>query len=238
MRQAGPIVRDDNACLQFPTQSSIAWFFTMKTASLVSCIALLICQSFALAIDGRIPVEQTQQDQKVLVGINYFAGWWEKLPNKWHGSGRSAKQPDWRPQNPDRDPLLGIYNDQATMDREIVAAADYGVDFFSILWYFPVPGSRYYEANARLLNRGLETFLRSPNAHRLRFIIEYSNEPHFAATTDEQWDLCLTTWVAAMRHPSYLRVGGRLVFKVLSAGAFIEQNNNDLGRCRDRKSVV
>ncbi len=32
-----------------------------------------------------------------LVGINYFAGWWKKLPNKWHGAGWSVKDPDWRP---------------------------------------------------------------------------------------------------------------------------------------------
>lgn len=24
--------------------------------------------------------------QDILVGVNYFAGWWEPLPNKWHGA--------------------------------------------------------------------------------------------------------------------------------------------------------
>ena len=32
-------------------------------------------------------------------------------------------------------PLLGAYNSQKTMDAEITAAADAGVDFFQILWY-------------------------------------------------------------------------------------------------------
>ena len=32
-------------------------------------------------------------------------------------------QPDWRPEHPERVPVLGEYNDQATMDREIAVAA-------------------------------------------------------------------------------------------------------------------
>ena len=40
-----------------------------------------------------------------LVGVNYFAGWWKELPNKWHGQGWSVKDPDWRPKHPNRVPL-------------------------------------------------------------------------------------------------------------------------------------
>src|SRR5210317_1045093 len=60
-----------------------------------------------------------QPDDDILVGVNYFAGWWKELPNKWHGQGWNVNQPDWRPKFPERVPSLGHYNDQATMDREI-----------------------------------------------------------------------------------------------------------------------
>lgn len=58
-----------------------------------------------------------------LVVVNYFAGWWEVMPNKWHEEGGS----DWREKYPERVPVLGEYNDQATMDKEIAAAADHAV---------------------------------------------------------------------------------------------------------------
>ena len=67
---------------------------------------------------------------RCLVGIYYFAGWWEPLPNKYTPDGK-----DWRKDYVGRVPLLGQYNDQPTMDKEIVAAAESGVDFFQILWY-------------------------------------------------------------------------------------------------------
>jgi hypothetical protein len=175
--------------------------------------------------------------KNILVGVNYFAGWWEELPNKWHGHGWTAAEPDWRPRYPDRVPLLGSYNDQATMDREIVAAADHGVDFFSMLWYFAAPGSRE-EADCQRLNRGLENFLRSPRADRLRFILEYCNHAHMAAASDAQWEHCTAIWVAAMRHPSCLRVGGRLVFKVHDAAGFWRQNDQDATRCRARLDAL
>lgn len=174
-----------------------------------------------------------EHSDRVLVGVNYFAGWWESLPNKWHGKGWSPQEPDWRPMYPDRVPLLGCYNDQATMDREIVAAAQHGVDFFAILWYFPQSGSKQ-EAQARLLNRGLDNFLVSPHAGQMKFFIEYCNAPNFNAISDTQWNDCIKTWVAAMKHPSYLRVDGRIVFKVHGADQFLRTHNRDLEMCRDR----
>ena len=108
-----------------------------------------------------------------LVGIYYFAGWWQKSPNKWETAGH-----DWRPDYPERIPLLGEYNDQATTDREIVAAAIHGVDFFQILWY----------PNGGALNEGVRTFTASTNAPRMKFTLEFVNHPPFELTTDADWE--------------------------------------------------
>ena len=169
----------------------------------------------------------------ILVGVNYFAGWWRELPNKWHGQGWKVGQPDWRPHYPERVPTLGEYNEQSTMDKEIIAASSHGIDFFAILWYYQKPETPQSE-KAPLLNRGLEQFIASREASRMKFCIEYCNAPHFSAETEEQWAECLKVWVEAMKHPSYLRVDGRLVFRVHEVSTFLKANQMNLDLCRQR----
>ena len=147
-----------------------------------------------------------------LVGLYYFAGWWQTSPNKWETGGH-----DWRPDYPGRIPLLGEYNDQATMDREILAAAAHHVDFFQILWY----------PNGGPLNAGLRTFVASTNAPRMRFTLEFVNHPPFALTNDADWEAACRQWCMAMKHPSYLRLDGRPVFKIHGLDYFYRQNGDD-----------
>lgn len=182
-------------------------------------------------------VDISADRETTLVGVNYFAGWWKELPNKWHGQGWNAKEPDWRPSNPSRVPLLGAYNTQATMDQEILAAAAHGVDFFMILYYFPKPGTPE-ATHAPRLNRGLETFIASKNAGNMKFCIEYCNHGNFSARDDKEWNKCVSTWVVAMNHPSYLRVDGRLVFKVHDITQFLRANNDDWELCRKRLDAL
>ncbi len=206
----------------------------MKTTAPALLFILVLFCGCALVKPQR---RSQRPDDGPLVVVNYFAGWWEELPNKWHGQGWRADAPDWRPDNPDRVPLLGDYNTQATMDREIAAAASYGVDAFAILYYFPRPGSPEAK-HAPSLNKGLETFVNSRNSGMMRFFIEYCNARNFSASNEEQWQACVDTWVAAMRHPSYLRVDGRLVFKVHGVTQFLRTHDNDLALCRKRLDTL
>jgi hypothetical protein len=181
----------------------------------------------SLALGMAAPETSVTKHVRPLVGVSYFAGWWDAMPNKWHGpDGR-----DWRPAWPQRVPLLGEYNTQETMDREITAAAGHGVDFFAILWYYSDPAHEP-EPHCSLLNRGLEQFLASPAAPRMKFIVEFCNHPPYEVTTQPQWRDCITSWMPAFRHPSCLRVGNRIVFKVHSGGMFLKQNGGDLERAR------
>ncbi|MDX9975677.1 MAG: hypothetical protein RBU21_22040, partial [FCB group bacterium] len=59
----------------------------------------------ALTLSATLAAPPAAND--VLVGVSYFAGWWEPLPNKWH----DAQGKDWRPRLPERVPLLGEYNE-------------------------------------------------------------------------------------------------------------------------------
>ena len=158
-----------------------------------------------------------------LVGVYYFAGWWQKPPNKWTTDGH-----DWRPDYPGRIPVLGQYNDQWTMDQEIIAASSHGVDFFQILWY----------PNGGPLNEGVRTFLASTNAGRMKFTIEYVNHPPFELGTDADWEAACKEWCAAMKHPGYLRIDGRPVFKIHGLDYFYRQNGEDPEKVRARLDTL
>jgi hypothetical protein len=203
---------------------------------LSSICANALVMAMACGVSSAEPNAKTPE-KDILVGVNYFAGWWKEQPNKWHGQGWKIGQPDWRLQFPERVPTLGEYNEQATMDREIIAASSHGVDFFAILWYFSKPDSAEAK-NAPKLNRGLEQFMASPEAHRMKFFIEYCNPLRFSAENDEQWAQCIRVWVEAMKHPSYLRVDGRLVFKVHDVSGFLSVNNQDIDLCRKRLDTL
>lgn len=185
-------------------------------------------------------VANTRDLSRCLVGVHYFAGWWEPLPNKYTPHGT-----DWRKNFPGRVPLLGQYNDQPTMDKEIVTAAQFGVDFFQILWY-PIEDAkaraasegRPMEPHVEKVNEGLRLFLNSPENDKIRFTIEYVNHAPFGIVDDAAWEKTCRMWSDVMRHPSYLRVGGRPVFKIHGLHAFRLQNENDSARVAQRITTL
>ena len=181
-------------------------------------LALLVCAAVGL-IAPAVEDNGMASPSDYLVGIYYFAGWWEKSPNKWETGGH-----DWRPDYPERVPTLGEYNDQATMDREIVTASSHRVDFFQILWY----------PNGGPLNEWLRTFLASPIAGRMKFTIEFVNHPPFDLGKDADWEAACKEWCAAMKHPSYLRLDDRPVFKIHGMDYFYRQNGDDASKVTAR----
>ena len=163
-----------------------------------------------------------------LVGIYYFSGWWRSCPNKYNLYGE-----DWRTNYPERIALLGEYNEQATMNREIAAAASHGVDFFHILWYY-LPSNQKSKAGDHNLNNGIEQFMASPNNHMMKFTIEFTNHPPFEITSDEEWGAVCREWCEIMKHSRYLQVDDRPVFKIHSVYFFHQQNGNDNKRVAAR----
>ncbi len=166
--------------------------------------------------------DKTQREY--LVGIYYFAGWWPEQPNKYHTNGRN-----WTQDYPGRVPSLGLYVDQQTMDKEIAAAAKYGVDFFQILWYPPLKDVGK-ETHAQHLNDGVSCFMASKNSRLMQFCVEYVNHAPFTIETDQAWESTCRLWAKWMNHRSYLKVDGRPVFKIHGAHQFLLQNGNDPAR--------
>ena len=198
------------------------------------CLFLVIALFPAsLASAGELSQSESsiEPENRILVGVNYFAGWWKPLPNKWIGPDGK----DWREKYPGRVPLLGEYNEQETMDREIVAASDHGVDFFLMLWYFNgIDNTAEREKHARFLNVGQEHFMKSPHAGRMKFAIEYCNHAPYQIKEQADWDWAVKTWVEMMKHPSYLRVGGQPFFKVHSWHHYWFENGEDMEQCMAR----
>ena len=166
-----------------------------------------------------------------LVGVYYFSGWSRQPPDRWVIEGQ-----DWRNDWPARVPLLGEYNEQETMDREIAAAADHAVHFFQILWY--PAGRTPKEWSADPLNAGFRQFLASTNRHRLKFTLEYVNHPPFDLKADAEWKSACHEWTTAMKNPAYLRVGGRPVFKIHGLHHFLNQNGGDVQRVAERLRIL
>lgn len=163
-----------------------------------------------------------------LIGVNYFSGWWRDLPNKY-----VVKGVDWRTKYPERIALLGCYNDQPTMDHDIIAASDFGVQFFLMLWY---PPEITVEPYVERLNLGIEQFLRSPENHRMRFAVEFCNHPPFMISDPDTWERHCEEWVKTMTHSSYLRIGGKAFFKIHSLRYWFNQCQGRLDLVQQRLS--
>lgn len=223
------------------------WVSKMKHIVALVLVARSVClvadAPLCFGAEGNAVTHQEarhEDSSRCLVGAYYFAGWWEPLPNKYAPHGK-----DWREDYPERVPVLGQYNDQPTMDKEIVAAAEFGVDFFQILWY-PVDDAKSRAAaegrqmppHIEKVNEGLRLFLLSSENDKIRFTVEYVNHAPFGIVDDVAWEKACRMWCDAMRHPSYLKVGDRPVFKIHGLHAFRLQNENDPARVARRITTL
>lgn len=177
-------------------------------------------------------ITHTFAADRTLVGVYYFAGWWREHPNKYIEETR-----DWRLDYPERRATLGAYNEQATMDREIDAASSHGVSFFQILWYWQGNHPTTREAHQDKLNVAIEQFMRSPNASKMKFTIEYVNHPPFGITSESDWEWACREWCGIMKHPSYLRIDGRPVFKIHGL-SFFEQQCGGVSQASERVKTL
>jgi hypothetical protein len=195
---------------------------------------LALAVAYALVAFGgnREALAESSTRPEYLVGVYYFSGWWREQPIKYLTAGV-----DWRTNYPGRIALLGEYNEQETMDREIAAAATNGINFFQILWYYQ-GHAKSRETHEDKLNEGLRLFLASPNSRRMKFTLEFVNHPPFEIAEDSEWEKACREWTAAMKHPSYLRVGGRPVFKVHGVDYFFNQNGRDSVRVMRRLDML
>lgn len=195
----------------------------------LNCLMIVLLFAAIFVSTACASCEKSSDD--ILVGVYYFCGWSKGAPQFTQGGG------DWMPEYPGREPLLGKYSEQATMDAEIDAASAFGVDFFQILWY-PEEGKKPAQAFSDSLDKAVNMFMNSERNSSMKFTLEFVNHDPFKIDTDEGWEEACRYWAGVMKHPSYLRVGGRPVFKIHGLWHFLKQNGGDYEKVRERVKTL
>lgn len=169
------------------------------------------------------PTPEEDDKDEYLVGAEYFAGFYDNSPKyNYYGPGEKS----WLPDFPERKPInkAGIYTNQESMYYDIEDASNYGVDFFSILWY-PNPENSA-GGGAKEINKAIDWFVNSPNCHKMKFMIEIVNGTNFSVSSAEQWNDIAIMCSNYMKHSSYLKIDGRPVIKIFAASAFVDGLGN------------
>ena len=193
---------------------------TILLAAAVSVLCIAACAS--------PPGDRDGGDGDYIIGVSYFAGWWGRH------DGWAKNLQDARLLYPERVPLLGTLISQETMDREIIAASEYGVDYFQILWYPHYSPDVINTEGAQRLNEGVTFFMDSPENHRMRFSVEYCNHLPFRVTDEDSWKEICAELVSFMHHPQYLRIGGKPMLKIHTIRNFV----TDAGGMRTAMSWI
>jgi Glycosyltransferase WbsX len=162
----------------------------------------------------------TRSAGKYLIGAWYFAGWWrDPIPAQYVVVG----QRDWRPLFPEREPVIGWYDDrQELVDQEIDLAAAGGLDFFAFTYFTDRDDARYPGARQNV-NNGLRFFLASPKKSRMRFCIGYVNNARYGIRDAAEWNVHVDRWLTYFKDPQYLQINGKPVFVVVDVGQMDQQ---------------
>lgn len=148
---------------------------------------------------------------RATVGAYYFDGW--------AGRNAHAATADWAAdapthltkrmldQFPDREPLWGWRDDKVeTMERQIDLAADHGIAFFAICWYFR-PTQKAVDEDP--LHTGLNLFLKARNNHRLKFCLLVANHQGAFIGSPENWSRAAEYWMPYLTHQQHVKVDGK-----------------------------
>ncbi len=159
---------------------------------------------------------------RATVGAYYFDGW----------AGRSERWKDdatWAALNlpthltkrmldefADREPIWGWRDDSlAVMERQIDLAADHGIAFFAICWYWNADPQKVAQDPK---HTGLQLFLKAKNNHRLKFCLLVANHAGFLFRDADQWQKAAEGWLPYLKHPQHLTVGGKPLVIIFNPG--------------------
>lgn len=142
----------------------------------------------------------------MLVGAFYFPGW--SRADRWNCMLANPKV---------LHPLLGYYRegDPEVADWHIQWAASHGVGFFAFDYYT--------HHGSQMLEAALDSFLGSRFIDRTKFCLNWCNHAPAPTMTAEHLaefaDLVIPKY---LKHPSYLRIGGKPLVIILSGYSFVK----------------
>lgn len=147
--------------------------------------------------------------QSVKLGAYYFDGWKKE-------KGNTHLTPQLK-QNLDRKPVWGwVTSTQSIMDKQIDAAADAGLSFFSFCWYYNAKN----EIDSS--NRALLYYNRSPQKKRLKYCLMVANHKGFELGPNE-WPVVTTEWIKQFKAGNYLLVDGKPLIIFFSVSTLVEK---------------
>jgi len=171
---------------------------------------------------GAAATHPQSADMRATVGAYYFDGWAGK-------SERWKDDPAWTALNPpthltkrmieafaDREPIWGWRDDSlAVMERQIDLAADHGIAFFAICWYWNKDPQKV-EQDPK--HTGLQLFLKAKNNHRLKFCLLVANHQGFLFQGADEWQQATEGWLPYLKHPQHVTVAGKPLVIIFNSG--------------------
>ena len=155
---------------------------------------------------------------KARLGAYFFDGWTGPLTN-FHFAGL--------PFGPfqDRQPVTGWQdNFNCSIEKEIVLARNFGVNFFVFDWYFNA------EANdpGENLNSGIDIMHGLTDRHGMEYAILYVNSSPFIAGLAD-WSATVNEWLNYMTDSAYLRINGKPALFIIDVNQMVQTFGSDAG---------
>jgi len=162
-----------------------------------------------LFLFAALPAEAQTPSDKVKLGVFHFAGWDESGSNRWPTIKPSSSRPGY----PEREPLLGWYDDsqKEIIDQQLTWMADYGIDFVAFTWYRS-------DSNWDRTDATIHAYHEAEARKRVNYALLWANHFPYPRTLS-QWEGIVDDWIEHFKKPEYLRIDGRPVI-------FIFANNN------------
>ena len=144
----------------------------------------------------------------VSLGAYYFDGWTE---------GSHHITPLLKEAFPEREPLWGwVTSKPGIMKKQIDAAADAGIQFFSFDWY-------YREGASNIpLNNALNLYREAPNKQRLKFCLMVANHKPYLVTP-QSWKTLTAEWISLFKDPLYLKVNEKPLLIFFSVSSLVKE---------------
>ncbi|GAB3940739.1 hypothetical protein GCM10028805_03000 [Spirosoma harenae] len=153
---------------------------------------------------------------KVQLGAYYFDGW----SGLTSGHITEALLDSF----PERKPIWGwLTSSPAIVQKQIDAAANAGISFFSFCWYPTSQNNKTSQTNP--LNRALGFYLKAPNQKRLKFCLMVANHQGFFIGPSE-WKNVSEAWLTLFKQPQYIKVNGKPLLIFFTINSLLQKFGN------------
>jgi hypothetical protein len=201
--------------------SGVDGYFTLNNVEAVMNISKkLTVLGLCFLLIVSLGCQKNVKKVKVKAGAYYFDGW-------------TARTERLKTEFSEREPIWGWEEGtQEIMDQQIDLAADAGLDFWAIDWYYPETdtwrGKSGYTYQNHPLNDALGLYLKSEKKDRLEFCLLVANHPPYRILAKD-WDKVCDIWIGLFKEKNYLTVDNQPLLIYFHPHQLIETFENPQG---------